>query len=74
MIQWGDGKTIEDPVFRCHLSGGHRGQGGIGVRPIGEHRGQTDLEFFVEWGGIGVRPIGGHRGQTDLGGIGVRPI
>ena len=20
MIQWGDGKTIEDPVFRCHLS------------------------------------------------------
>src|SRR5208283_4023349 len=29
MIQWGDGKTIEDPVFRCHLSchGMARGNG-----------------------------------------------
>ena len=27
MIQWGDGKTIEDPVFRCHLSCQARGNG-----------------------------------------------
>ena len=35
MIQWGDGKTIEDPVFRCHLSCHCTGQ-----RQAGHRRGR----------------------------------
>ncbi len=48
MIQWGDGKTIEDPV-------GPRGQTDLEFFPRGP-RGQTDLRCSGS-AVLGVRPI-----------------
>ena len=51
MIQWGDGKTIEDPVFRCHLSCHGTGNGRQDIVQDDADRGGGWLAWSVPLGG-----------------------